>query len=713
MRMVLRSKIGLDTDAARDAYTLFSRSNLREHFHSAIDGFQAVLDQCPFDHAHRAAALSNLAHAILCGFTKTIDNDIDRAIHLFRSALTLRPRGHIDHPLSILDLCHALCKRHSHQKDHADLREAADLYCSILPLCVEGSHLHQVVFDTSGIPYVIEQCNALPSDPSDESISLRRIVLELCPPRHQHRAHSLNKLAEDLYARFKRDGHKGHFYEAVHLSCEALAVCPADDDQLSALPGVLSDTLGHRFNHYGDPADLYERIALDTHLEALDSRSSSSSQRGITAPEHGQQSSPPPPPPPPPPLPSQASMSKQIRPLERNIVIFGDSGSGKSSVINAIAQTQLAKTSSSATGCTFAYQRYRVEISGQTYVLFDTAGLNEGTAGTVPAAKADENLKSLLHELMSPRSDGIGLLVYCVRSTRARRALIRNYNIFYSAICRKKVPIVVVVTGLENEPDMESWWSANGKEFKSRGMHFEDHACVTTLRKHSGISDVFTRRIEESSEVLRNLVVNNCSDWVVDDSWFKQSLAAVRNMISDGGNSERSLPSTLIICDPSRNEEVEIAHCIRGTLRPYFARIGGDTYQVHRVPALDSSSSNTEKRLEGDLLIYYARADELSAARQKFNAFYTAYHGNVVPVVVVVKGLDDRQAAHQWVEKHIMYDGAGRLFSTFAPAEELGDDSLKQQAERELQDLIRQACLIRSERKVRGKQKRLARRNRP
>ncbi|KAG1731277.1 hypothetical protein EDB19DRAFT_1576058, partial [Suillus lakei] len=233
-----------------------------EHFHSAIDGFQAVLDQCPHDHAHRAAALSNLAHAILCGFAKTIENDIDHAIHLFRSALTLRPQGHIDHPLSILDLCHALCKRHSHKKSHVDLREAADLYRSILPLCVEGSHLHQVVFDTNGIPYVIEQCNALPSDPSDESISLRRIVLEICPPRHQHRAYSLNKLAGDLYARFEQGGNKDHFYEAVHLSREALAVCRADDDQLSVLPGVLSDTLGQRFNHHGDPSDLYERIVL-------------------------------------------------------------------------------------------------------------------------------------------------------------------------------------------------------------------------------------------------------------------------------------------------------------------------------------------------------------------------------------------------------------------------------------------------------------------
>ncbi|KAG2100024.1 hypothetical protein BD769DRAFT_1510246 [Suillus cothurnatus] len=100
-------------------------------------------------------------------------------------------------------------------------------------------------------------------------------------------------------------------------------------------------------------------------------------------------------------------------------------------------------------------------------------------------------------------------------------------------------------------------------------------------------------------------------------------------------------------------------------------------------------------------------ADELSAARQQFHPFYETYRGDVVPVIVVVKGLDDRRTAHQWVEKHIMFDGARHLSSTFAPAEQLGYDSLRQQAEQELQELIRQACLIRSERKVKGGQKRL------
>ncbi|KIK48593.1 hypothetical protein CY34DRAFT_61448, partial [Suillus luteus UH-Slu-Lm8-n1] len=90
----------------------------------SIDVFQSVLEQCPVSHPDRAAALSNLAHAVLCGNTKNIRTDIDHAISLFRSALDLRPPEHPDHLLSNLDLCQALRNRHLHQKGHTDLREA-------------------------------------------------------------------------------------------------------------------------------------------------------------------------------------------------------------------------------------------------------------------------------------------------------------------------------------------------------------------------------------------------------------------------------------------------------------------------------------------------------------------------------------------------------------------------------------------------------------
>ncbi|KAG1835979.1 P-loop containing nucleoside triphosphate hydrolase protein [Suillus subalutaceus] len=216
---------------------------------------------------------------------------------------------------------------------------------------------------------------------------------------------------------------------------------------------------------------------------------------------------------PPVPLPNASSSHHETRPRKRNIVIFGETGSGKSSIINTIAQNQLAKTSDDAHGCTSTVQPYPVEISGQRFVLIDTAGLNLGT-DTVSAAKAEEQLKSLLHELMSSRMDGISLLVYCMYSTIAPRALDKAYNKFYSGICQKKVPIVVVVTGLEKETRMESWWDTNREIFK--GMYFADHACVTALRERPSFPDNITRRIAESGDILRKLLLKNCADLAVD-----------------------------------------------------------------------------------------------------------------------------------------------------------------------------------------------------
>ncbi|KIJ68047.1 hypothetical protein HYDPIDRAFT_71034, partial [Hydnomerulius pinastri MD-312] len=127
----------------------------------------------------------------------------------------------------------------------------------------------------------------------------------------------------------------------------------------------------------------------------------------------------------------------------KNVVVFGESGVGKSSLINLIAGEQVSQTSSGAAGCTFEYKRYLLNLNDQQYGVWDTAGLDEGTYGTVPAEKAEAYLKQLLRDLV--KAGSIDLLVYCVRGTRIRSALLGNYHIFYSAICRKKVPIVIVV----------------------------------------------------------------------------------------------------------------------------------------------------------------------------------------------------------------------------------------------------------------------------
>ncbi|KAF9231201.1 hypothetical protein BU15DRAFT_11629, partial [Melanogaster broomeanus] len=77
----------------------------------------------------------------------------------------------------------------------------------------------------------------------------------------------------------------------------------------------------------------------------------------------------------------------------RNIVIFGDSGVGKSSIINMLTG------SSSAIGPTFESSNYMIPINDETFSVWDTTGLDEGTHGRVLAEVAEKNLTKLLREL--------------------------------------------------------------------------------------------------------------------------------------------------------------------------------------------------------------------------------------------------------------------------------------------------------------------------
>ncbi|KAG2070680.1 hypothetical protein BDR04DRAFT_1118218 [Suillus decipiens] len=167
---------------------------------------------------------------------------------------------------------------------------------------------------------------------------------------------------------------------------------------------------------------------------------------------------------------------------------------GKSSVINVIAQEEIAKTTNDAVGCTPESKCYSVDISGHRFALFDTAGLDEGTAGTVPQEQAKRQLKRLLDELHESPSDGVDLLVYCVRRATSPRAILDAYNTVYSwAHQKNRVSIVAIVTGLEFESPMKSWWDANKEMFNS--MHLAGHAYVTTVQEYPGIPEEFTHRV--------------------------------------------------------------------------------------------------------------------------------------------------------------------------------------------------------------------------
>jgi len=223
-----------------------------------------------------------------------------------------------------------------------------------------------------------------------------------------------------------------------------------------------------------------------------------------------------------------------------NVVIFGETGVGKSSLINMITGAPCASVSSAAVGCTFESVPYDAELSGRKYRLWDTVGLNEGEQGNVSADRAIESLQELVLNL---QSGGVSLLVYCIRGSRLRDIVKINYDIFSKVICGGQVPIVIVVTGLENEDNMEDWWTDNAVDFDDRGMRFAGHACITTA-KGKIMKDgrhMFEEEYNQSVKLVHDLIIGCCPEtsWKSDSSrWFGNIVENMRQMyaVSSSGN---------------------------------------------------------------------------------------------------------------------------------------------------------------------------------
>jgi len=197
-----------------------------------------------------------------------------------------------------------------------------------------------------------------------------------------------------------------------------------------------------------------------------------------------------------------------------------------------------ANVSSQALGCTFASLPYLIKLGEQEYRIWDTAGLNEGQHGTMPAEDALNNLKTLVQNL----GDGINLLVYCIRGARFRDILRVNHDLFTGIICQGKVRVVAVITGLENEERMDDWWKENKEEFEARGLSFEEVACVTTSKGKMKVdSFMFEEEYKESEKKIRELLQKHCKEvlrpWKNEsESWFLDIGVRMREYMEEYNN---------------------------------------------------------------------------------------------------------------------------------------------------------------------------------
>lgn len=211
-----------------------------------------------------------------------------------------------------------------------------------------------------------------------------------------------------------------------------------------------------------------------------------------------------------------------------NIVLAGECGTGKSSLINLIIGQNAAKTSNDTLACTTAVRSYQVTLDGCNLRLWDTPGLDEGSSKRANA-RPSELLAKSLHRLKS--KGDIHLLVYCMHGNRAKAALLKHYKTIRDLL-PPAVPIVAVVTALERYQDrMEDWWSNNEQELASLGMGFADHVCVTAVPDCPALPSAFRERLIYSQTAVHDLIRRNCPSHLLP---IKFPAIAVPNLATFG-----------------------------------------------------------------------------------------------------------------------------------------------------------------------------------
>ncbi|EKM77212.1 hypothetical protein AGABI1DRAFT_115387 [Agaricus bisporus var. burnettii JB137-S8] len=262
----------------------------------------------------------------------------------------------------------------------------------------------------------------------------------------------------------------------------------------------------------------------------------------------------------------------------RNVILFGESGSGKSSIVNMLSNDgHLANVSSGAMGCTFESRPFTVDIHGVPMTLWDTAGLDEGDAGRVPKSDAIVQLYNLVRYL----SAGVSLLMFVMRAPRIKSAVPQNWKLFHEVICQLKVPIVIAITGLEDLDDMDQWWRDNKGVFQKYGITPVGSACITASRgKKCGEGHMFDHEYEESRKKVRNLISASHLEvpWKVPAAeWYKTIINEIVETESSCFKSKeirRQEYQTVFgeayskltkVCEMSESDAQELAKRLRGT----------------------------------------------------------------------------------------------------------------------------------------------------
>ncbi|KAG2036966.1 P-loop containing nucleoside triphosphate hydrolase protein [Suillus americanus] len=255
--------------------------------------------------------------------------------------------------------------------------------------------------------------------------------------------------------------------------------------------------------------------------------------------------------------------STNFRP--KTIVLFGETGAGKSSLVNLMAGREVAYTSPDMQRATLRWNEYAINFDGNSYTVFDTIGLEEPQLGINEYLESVENAYKLIREL--DKQGGIDLLLFCVRAGRVTSTLQSNYRLFNEFLCEKKVPIVLAITNLEREKKMEDWWDRNKDTFGRYQIQVAGHACITAANRLDGRHKVL---YEESRITIRKLVEEFTADgkkeaWKGGDNVFVSLMRKLKELLvgSPSVSKKDLVPHLTKRCGISKDVAKQLADMIK------------------------------------------------------------------------------------------------------------------------------------------------------
>jgi predicted GTPase len=157
------------------------------------------------------------------------------------------------------------------------------------------------------------------------------------------------------------------------------------------------------------------------------------------------------------------------------ILVIGQTGAGKSSLVNLLAGKKVAKVSDGAKGCTFQFETYQVDYNGEIFELIDTVGLNEGTAGTV---KPKEAMKMLI-KFIKGNKRGFSCILFVMPKGRITDSFEKNHILFCQTLLHGQTPSILFLGHCESDDPMNTWIKNEENKAALQLYNFSDIVCGT------------------------------------------------------------------------------------------------------------------------------------------------------------------------------------------------------------------------------------------